>query len=383
LTIYESKNEFLTFLTPAFVSFGAVLILGVLQVYISIPLIGVLVKLEEFSNPLYEPVWSLILLFLSQIVGSVIILLGIRWLKVKNVKHGYINRYASISTVFLTSLTWSIIIISAIMITILIEFYQLEAPVTGLYVLLIPEEILSPITILIFFAPLVIGAPLFEELVYRRLLIPLLEERGMTSEGAVMASSIFFTLLHVPADLIQGNITGTVLHISSVVIIGFAVGISYIRTRNVIYPIFIHGVINGISAVPTVLIEGSDLATLYEIFYLLIIVAIGLLYLTYLLLLNLKNIQPINIQSIMSFNTKGFYGYLLISLGLFLIHTVISIILQEVSAVLLSAFLINPLALIILVLVIKYLESQNEKLSENPTVQEKYQLFDSRGKVKP
>ena len=338
-------------------------------------------RLEEFNNPLYEPVWSLILLFLSQIVGSVIILFGIRWLKVKNAKYASVNRYASLSTLFFTTLIWSLIIISAILITILIEFYQLEAPVTGLSILLIPEEILSPITMLIFFAPLVIGAPLFEELVFRRLLIPLLEERGMTPTGAVMASSIFFVLLHVPTDLIQGNITGTVFHTSSIAIIGFAVGISYIRTRNVIYPIFIHGIINGISAVPTVLVEGSDLARLYEIFYLLIIVVIGLLYLTYLLLLNLKNLKPINIQDIMSFNTEGFYGYLLVSLGLFLIHTVFSIFLQDISAVLLSIFLINPLAFIILVLLIRYLESQNEK-SDHPKIQKTYELFESREEFK-
>ncbi|MFX1517066.1 MAG: lysostaphin resistance A-like protein [Promethearchaeota archaeon] len=382
MTIYENdKTEFLIFITPALVSFGAALLLGVLQIYISIALVGMLVGLEEFSNPLYEPIWSLILLFSSQIAGSIIILFGIRWLKVKNVEHASVNRYASLSTLFFTTLTWSLIIISAIVITILIEFYQLEAPVTGLSMLIIPEEILSPITILIFFAPLVIGAPIFEELTYRRLLIPLLEERGMTSTGAVMASSIFFIFLHIPADLIYGNITGTVLHISSVAIIGFAVGISYIKTRNVIYPIFVHGVINGISAVPAVLIEGSDLATLYEIFYLLIIVVIGLLYLTYLLLLNLKDLKPINIQGILSFNTQSFYGFLLISLGLFLIHTFLTIFLQEiaaVSAILLLSFLINPLALIILVLIIRHLESQDVS-ADQINVQKTYQLYESRG----
>ncbi|MFX1285925.1 MAG: lysostaphin resistance A-like protein, partial [Promethearchaeota archaeon] len=235
MTIDENNDKFLTFLTPALLSFSAALLLTVLQVFISIFLVGILMRLPDFGNPLYEPVWNLILLFLSQILSSLIIVFWlIPWLKLRDERQSPLNWNTFFSTLLLICLTWVLIIIKTILIVIPIESLQLEPPRTGLEALIISEEILSPVTIIILFAPLVIGAPLFEELVYRRILIPLLEQRGMPSIGALIASSLFFTFLHVPSDLLNGNITGTVLHISSVIILGFVLGISYIKTRNVI-----------------------------------------------------------------------------------------------------------------------------------------------------
>ncbi len=380
MTTNERKNEFLTFLTPALVSFGAAVFLGVVQILVAIPLLGLFMRLNEFSNPLYGPIWNLIILFLSQILGTVIILRwGIPWLKVENVRQFPVNWYTFISNLFLISLTWALIIVKTIIMAILIDFFQLETPRTGLEAFLIQEEIISPITIIIFFAPLVIGAPLFEELVYRRLLIPLLEERGMNTGGAVLASSIFFTLLHLPSDLLYGNTTGMILHISSVVIIAFVLGISYVKTRNIVYPILIHGVVNGISAVPTILIEGSDLAVLYKIFSFILIVMIGILYLLYLLWRNFKDSQTINIESIrskISINNEGFYGYLIISLGLLLLHTISSIFLQVISAL-----FISPIVLIILLVIIRNTEYQKEKLSEYHMTQEAFLTVESSDEV--
>ncbi|MFW9904839.1 MAG: lysostaphin resistance A-like protein [Candidatus Thorarchaeota archaeon] len=380
MTIYEDKNEFLTFLTPALVSFGAALFLGVLQIVVIIALFAILMRFNEFTDPLYEPIWNLIILFLSQILATIIIFLwGIPWLKVKNVRQFPVNKYIFISVLFLICLTWAIIIVKTVIIAIVIDFFQLETPKTAAEALLIPKEILSPITIIIFFAPLIIGAPLFEELVYRRILIPLLEERGMTTAGAVLASSIFFTLLHLPPDLLYGNMTGTILHISSVGILALALGISYIKTRNIVYPILIHGVINGISAVPVVLIEGSDLAMLYEIFYLFIIVIIGILYLLYLLWSNLKDSKAINIEYVkskISFNNEGFYGYLTISLGLLLLHTIVSIFMQVISAL-----IINPIALIIIFILIRRTEYQKKRLSEYQMSQAAFMAVESNDEI--
>ncbi|UCG01120.1 MAG: CPBP family intramembrane metalloprotease [Candidatus Heimdallarchaeota archaeon] len=161
----------------------------------------------------------------------IIFLWGIPWLKVKNVRQFPVNKYIFISSLFLICLTWAVLILKTVIIAI-IDFFQLETPRTGLEALLIPKEILSPITIIIFLVPLVIGAPLFEEMVYRRILIPLLEERGMSTAGAVLASSIFFTLLHLPPNLLNRNMTGSFLHISSVIILALVLGISYQRLET-------------------------------------------------------------------------------------------------------------------------------------------------------
>jgi len=344
-------------------------LLLVLQVIVSILLVGILMRLPEFSDPLYTPVWNLIILFLSQILGSVIIWLWIiPWLKLKYIRQSPHNHYAMISTLLLICLTWALIIVATIIIIISIKILQLETPRGGLEVLLIPKEILSPVTIIIFFVPLILGAPLFEELVYRRTLIPLLEERGMSPAGAVLASSLFFTLLHLPADLLNGNITGTIIHISSVLILAFVLGISYIKTRKLIYAMLIHGVVNGISAVPSILIEGTDLTTLYNIFYLFILVGVGLIYLLYLLWCNLKDLKAINIENIKSktsINNIGFYGYLIISLGLLTMHTISLVFFQTITIL-----IISPVLLLVLWIIIRNTAYPKERLSEYQIPQE-------------
>ncbi|UCG01119.1 MAG: hypothetical protein JSW11_16065 [Candidatus Heimdallarchaeota archaeon] len=114
---------------------------------------------------------------------------------------------------------------------------------------------------------------------------------------------------------------------------------------------------------------------LYEIFYLYIIVIIGILYLFYLLWSNLKVIQAIDIENVklkISFNNKGFYGYLSISLGLLLLHTISSILLQVISSL-----IISPNALIIIVVLISNTEYRKERLSENYMTQEPFLAVES------
>jgi membrane protease YdiL (CAAX protease family) len=353
LEIHENSKTFTTYLTPALVSFGAGILLLVLQVIVSFPIVGILFNLPEFGDPLYDPIWNLLILFGGQITGTIVVLLWlIPWLRVKYIEQFPLTANASITIIFIICLTWALLIAKSVVLLIFIDIFQLETPSGGLeQVLVLSEEIISPVTILIFFAPLVLGAPLYEELVYRRILIPLLEKNGMSSFGAVIASSLFFTLLHAPTDLIYGNLTGTVLHISSVLILGFVFGLIYIKTRNVIYPMVIHGVVNGISAIPTILVEDTALTFAYEIFLLIIVVIVGLIYLVYLFLKYRRKYTSIKRQFMLgmkSVRNKGFYGYLIISLGLLSIHTLISVFLVEFSTL-----VISPALLILIWFIIK------------------------------
>jgi membrane protease YdiL (CAAX protease family) len=348
---YEEKNQFFTFLTPALVSFGSGVLLLVLQIIASIPLVGIFYNLPEFGDPLYNPIWNLIILFAGQMLGTILVLFFlIPWLRVREVEFSPLNRYAFSSTLLIICGTWALIILKSVVLVLYIEYFQLEAPKTGLDPLLLSEEIINPMTFLIFFVPITIGAPIFEELVYRRLLIPLLEKRGLSSLGAVLASSLFFTFLHAPADIINGNITGTILHLTSVLILAFALGFTYIKTRNIIFPMLIHGVVNGIPLLPLILPEGTDIAMVYETFY-LIMVAVGLIFFLYLFL-KLSMERDIIKQRLFTgnipINSIGFYGYFIISLGLLAIHTISSVYLLE-----LSSLVVSPLLLIVIWLMIK------------------------------
>ncbi|MFW9854451.1 MAG: lysostaphin resistance A-like protein [Candidatus Thorarchaeota archaeon] len=349
---YSRTYSFLNFFIPALVSVGAIILLQTMQLIVLIPLSALVFNLSEFKDPLFVPIWNLLVLFLSQIMGTaIVLLLLIPWIRVKAIKHSPIYRSSFFSTTLVICSTWAFMSLIARIFLASIELFRFETPKTGLSILVLSEEIISPVTITILFAPLVLGAALYEELVYRRVLIPLLEVRGMNSFTAVIASSLFFTISHAPADLINGNITGTVIHLSSVLIMAFVLGFTYVKTRNIIYPMIIHGVINGITAVPTILPDGTLLADAYDFIYLVIFVLIGLMYTSYHLIGYLNNISVISsqiIDMISSINNIGFAGYLVISLGLLTLHTLSIIYFNGLAMVVL-----NPVLLITILFIIR------------------------------
>lgn len=361
MVIYERDNEFLNFLTPALVSVGGSILLVVFQVLVAIPLVGLLTNLPEFADPLYAPVWDLIILFLSQVLGTIIIIaLIIPWLKIKHVEKYSLRGKTFVDTILLICLIWALIFVISTLMVILIEFFNLEEPRSGLSELLIPEEIMSPLTVIFLLAPIVIGAPLFEELLYRRILIPLLEERGMSPLGAVLASSLFFTLLHAPTDIISGNYTGTVVHLTAVLVLAFGLGFSYIKTRNILYPMIIHGGINAISTIVTVVQYDSELLMRYMEFV-LIVVLIGFVYAIFIVWRKKTKFRDV-VRRMPHINiTRSFLGYLVISLGLLTFQTVSHILSLEFSLL-----IVCPLLLIVLGGIISNTEYlPEEKLTEN------------------
>jgi membrane protease YdiL (CAAX protease family) len=133
------------------------------------------------------------------------------------------------------------------------------------------------ITLVLFFVAMTIGAALFEELVCRRLLIPLLEDNQMDPFLAVIASSIVFAMAHLDADIIHGNIAGGIMHVTGVFFLGMMLGMSYILTRNIIFPVIIHATTNLLGSLNIIfmLMESDILLTIYSVFVLILLV-IGL-----------------------------------------------------------------------------------------------------------
>ncbi len=106
-----------------------------------------------------------------------------------------------------------------------------------------------PIYYILFFGVLSFGAAISEELAFRRALIPMLERRGLGTVWVLIISGLMFSLIHTPADLINGSWTFAIIHFCSTFMGGLALGFIYIRTRNVFYPILLHGFSNGVSGV--------------------------------------------------------------------------------------------------------------------------------------
>ncbi|MFW9993615.1 MAG: type II CAAX prenyl endopeptidase Rce1 family protein [Candidatus Odinarchaeota archaeon] len=132
--------------------------------------------------------------------------------------------------------------------------------------------------LVIYASALTIGPALFGEVLFRRVLIPLLEDRGMSPLTAATASSLAFALFHIPAIIVRNpesislyqvlsristlirfgslNILTEIpalflsylgiplitacMYFLSAFILGMACAITYILTRNVILALFIH-----------------------------------------------------------------------------------------------------------------------------------------------
>jgi membrane protease YdiL (CAAX protease family) len=123
-------------------------------------------------------------------------------------------------------------------------FYALMSinnpPVSSYEVITLSTENFTFLNVVLLFTLLAVLAPVFEELVFRRLFVPYLES-GYGTIGAILISSIMFGLIHTENDLINGDLSFAIIHLINAFILGLGLGFVYIATRNIIYPIIFHG----------------------------------------------------------------------------------------------------------------------------------------------
>ncbi|UCG03900.1 MAG: CPBP family intramembrane metalloprotease [Candidatus Heimdallarchaeota archaeon] len=154
--------------------------------------------------------------------------------------------------IFTTYLVYSLLMVFALS-TLIIDFIleTLGLPTVSPYSGIAPNlELLGiPIYYILFFAVLVVGAAVGEELVFRRAFIPYLERRGLGTFWVLLFSSLLFSLMHTPADLLSGSIRFAIVHFLNTFAGGFALGFLYMRTRKIIFPIILHGLVNGVAAI--------------------------------------------------------------------------------------------------------------------------------------
>ena len=102
--------------------------------------------------------------------------------------------------------------------------------------LTLPEEIDQPLILVLYLLLALIGSVLFSELIFRRTMIPLLEDRGVSPFLAVILSSLGSCFISLPSYILYPNITNLVFDLSLITIYGIYAGITYILTRNIIFP---------------------------------------------------------------------------------------------------------------------------------------------------
>lgn len=178
----------------------------------------------------------------------------------------------------------------------------------------------DPYFLYLFLVYEVVTIPIFTEIVYRRMVIPLLEDRGLSPIIAVILSSLGFCFLEIPYFISTTNYIGTLFWFVSTFIYGFATGMVYILTRNVFYSIIYASLYHVYRMIDFlgVILKNEFLILIRDLTHLLVLFG-GLLLLSYIIWVVIskestaKWIKIIKIKSVP--NTKrGIVGFLVISL---------------------------------------------------------------------
>ncbi len=112
-------------------------------------------------------------------------------------------------------------------------------------------------SLILFLIVLVIVAPISEEIIYRGLLMRLLDDRGFSPFGTVVLSSLIFASVHSEADITAGTFNYAIFHFFGTFAIGITLATTYRYTRNLGVPILIHAINNGFAGITMLLTEGN------------------------------------------------------------------------------------------------------------------------------
>ncbi len=320
MEIVERDESFLNFLTPAVLIMVGLLILS----------IGALsLILINFFIPLLIPdpiMASIQMNLVGQIIGIIATLLFlIPFFGLKTVKTKKPTLFRTIKVLGIACFTLTLSMGLAL---VLWTFFSiLGIPIEHSYgdIILTPGHLANPWNLVLFLATATIGAAIFEELIFRRILIPALEYRGMAPTAAVIASSMGFALIHVPNDLINGSLGYVITHFITTFTIGLMLGFVYVFTRNVIYPMIIHGFINAVAFTELILISIDDFNLLLVYAgILMILLIVGIIVGVLALVWFFRDPPPQWVETLRLKSRinifPGLTGYLIIAFGLFSIQ---------------------------------------------------------------
>lgn len=154
-----------------------------------------------------------------------------------------------------------------------------------------PEvSFLEPDFLLLWILVAVIIGPIYEEVLARGYLIPLLEKRGASPTVAILGSSAIFSALHLQADLLaaldEGSTIGAiefpVSHALSTFVIGLIFGtIYYASGRSLKTCILLHSINNGVATVILASGDVDEAVQLWLAFILLMAALVGGGYILY------------------------------------------------------------------------------------------------------
>jgi membrane protease YdiL (CAAX protease family) len=206
------------------------------------------------------------------VVTVAVLFLLIPLLHVQTVEHKPLTFMRTLKSIPTFCLVYTVAMGFAFVLYLILDLLGIPIATSYGSILLTPVQLANPFNLVVFFATATVGAAISEELLFRRTLIPTLETRGMAPLAAVFASSLGFSVIHMPNDILNGSFGFVVSHFATTLIIGMVLGISYVATRNVIFPMILHGLINLVSFGAEIIDTIGDLSLLVT--YAFVILAI-------------------------------------------------------------------------------------------------------------
>jgi membrane protease YdiL (CAAX protease family) len=186
--------------------------------------------------------------------------------------------------------------------------------------------LLDPPFLFLFLVYQLITIPLFTESIYRRVIIPLLEDRGLSPIYAVILSSLAFCFLDIPYYISTTNYLGTLYWFISTFLYGFATGMIYIFTRNVLFSILYASVYHfyRMADFLGVIFQNKFLLFIRDLIHLITFLGaiIVIIYIIWIIIREVPTTKWIKIIKIKSAPNikRGIVGYFIISLGLLVIQ---------------------------------------------------------------
>lgn len=242
MVIHEENGGLLNFLSPAVLTTIGLLLLG---------LGAWSLAALDFIIPILPPdsiMATIIVNLAGQMVVTVVVLfLLIPLLRVQKAEYRPLTFLRTLKSIPVFCLAYTVAMGAALALYVVFELLGMPVVTSYSAIILTSVQLANPLNLAIFFATTTVGAAVSEELLFRRTLIPSLETRGMAPLVAVFASSLGFSVIHMPNDIINGSLAFVLSHFVTTLIIGIVLGISYVATRNVIFPMILHGAINLVS----------------------------------------------------------------------------------------------------------------------------------------
>ncbi|MHA1966536.1 MAG: CPBP family glutamic-type intramembrane protease [Candidatus Hodarchaeales archaeon] len=166
---------------------------------------------------------------------------------------------------------------------------------------------------------------LFQEIVYRRALIPMLEDRGLSPFHAVILAALGNSFIDFPIYLLFPKHPIDVYSFIISLTMGLFAGLLYIITRNIIFPVLLSATFSTYNFLGVIFTESQMI--FYDAIHILTILS-SLIIIIYLILkIFIKNELPIIIKIMQKRSSsnilKGVVGFFIFSLGLLVIQVIV------------------------------------------------------------